>query len=277
VAGSLGAGILAITESGPTIPGAGIAPAAFVVSSTQATLAQRTADIVFSGSISEDGHNIPMNGTGETDFSDNAFTGTVTSDIAGKSLVERELSLGNHFYMGMTIDGTNLSELTGGQDWIDIPLPSSGLNNSPGFGSVDPLTQLQALEKKGATVMSLGTSVIDGDPVSEYSVTPSRLEELANMESLIASGQITQAEAKQVLNEAARLGTFTSNVWFDASGLLRRQSVRISGGSSGVTGTVNMTFENFGTPVTIAAPAPSDIVSFKQFNSDIQALQSSQN
>ncbi len=40
--------------------GSGMAPADFVVSSTQTTLAQRTADVAYSGSISADGQDVPL-------------------------------------------------------------------------------------------------------------------------------------------------------------------------------------------------------------------------
>jgi hypothetical protein len=275
VVGSACAGIFAVSNHGSTIPGAGIAPADFVVSATQDTLAQHTADVIFSGSISDAGKVIPLSGTGEADFVHNTFSGTVNAGDAGTSLVERELSVNQHFYMGMTIDGTNMSEITGGPEWIDIPIPAAGGANGPGFGSVDPLTQLQTLEKKGATVTSHGTSVIDGDTVSDYSVTPSHFEELANVESEIASGQITAAEGKQILKVAPLLGTFTTNVWFDASGLLRRESVNIGGGSSGITGTVDMTFDNFGTPVNISAPDSTDIIPYAQFLKDAETVEGS--
>jgi hypothetical protein len=272
VVGALAAGVVLVVNRGPTVPGAGIAPAAFVISSTQDTLAQHTADVIFSGSISVAGKTIPLNGTGEADFAANAFNGTVSFASSGLSLVERELAVGGHLYMGMTANGSDISQVTGGPEWIDIPLPNQSGSSAPGIGSVDPLSEIQLLEKKGATVLPLGTTVIDGATVSGYSVTPSRLEVFENIEQEIASGQIPPSEVQPILNESKVLGTFTEDVWFDASGLLRRESAKISGGSSGASGAVVMTFQNFGTPVSIQAPAPGNIVSFSQFTADLQAL-----
>lgn len=47
VVGAVTAGFVVATSSGPTVPGTGIAPADFVVSSTQNTLAKNTAEVVF--------------------------------------------------------------------------------------------------------------------------------------------------------------------------------------------------------------------------------------
>jgi len=274
VLGAVGAGVVISQSSKPPLPGAGIVPADFVVSSTQNTLAQRTADITFTGSITKGGTVIPLTGTGQADFVSNSFTGTVSFTSSSESLVERELAVADHFYMGMTIDGHDISQITNGSEWINVPLPQQS-GASVGFGSVNPLAQLQYLEKKGAKVVAHGSAVIDGDPVSEYSVTPSSNQILANIQSEIASGQLTSAEGQQALQESKELGSFTTDVWFDASGLLRREAAVIGGGSSGVSGIVNMTFENYGTPVTIQAPAPRDVVDYSQFVSDLQSAKSS--
>src|SRR5580692_4043489 len=44
----------------PHIPGAGQSPVAFVISSARNTVDQKTADVIFSGSLVVDGHTIPM-------------------------------------------------------------------------------------------------------------------------------------------------------------------------------------------------------------------------
>jgi hypothetical protein len=266
--------IVLAASGGPGVPGAGIAPADFVVSSTQNTLAQHTADVVFSGSVTVAGHDVPLNGTGQADFSTNGFSATLSETAAGTSLVERELADAGHLYMGMTIDGHDMSEFTGGARWISIPTPGAG-SSSPGVGSVDPLSQIQLLEKKGATVVRLGTSVIDGDTVSGYSVTPSPSQVQQSLQQEFAAGQFTPAQQQQILDASKALGTFSSDVWVDSSGLLRRETVNVGGGTSGATGKVDVTFSNFGTPVTIEPPAAGDVISFSQFDSDLQALQAS--
>ena len=273
--GAAAAGFVVATSGGTPAPGDGMAPADFVVSSTQNTLAQHTADVVFSGSVSDAGQTIPISGTGQADFSNDGFTATVTEDSTKGTIVERELLADGHFFVGVTADGQDLSAVTGGAQWVDVPVPSLGTSTSPGLGSVDPLSQIQTLETKGATVVPLGTSVIDGDTVSGFSVTPSAAEVQQNMQQEFATGQFSASQEQLLQNEAKSLGSFTVDVWFDASGPLRREAATISGGTSGATGKVDMTFQNFGTSVSIEPPAPGSTISFSQFMSDLQAMKNS--
>ena len=274
--GAAATGIGLASSGGSAAPGAGMAPADFVVSSTQNTLAQHTADVVFSGSVSVAGKTIPLTGTGQADFTTNDFTGIVSESSPTASIVERELLINGHFYMGVTADGHDISEITGGAEWIDIPIADQGGSTSPGFASVDPLTQIQMLEKKGATVVPLGTSVIDGDTVSGFSVTPSHAEVLQNIQKEFATGQFSAEQQQQILNASKALGSISSDVWFDSSGILRREAVNIGGGTSGATGKVDMTFQNYGTPVNIEPPAPGNTITFSQFSSDVKSAEASQ-
>lgn len=269
VAVAISVGMVSV-RNGPPMPGAGIAPAAFVVSSTQDTLAQRTANVTLSGIVSGNGRQVPLQGTGTANFDTNAFSATIDSAAGTGSLVERELVVDNHFYIGMTIDGHNMSEITGGAHWIDVPTPDQN-SSSVGAGNVDPLQQIQTLESKGAKVVPLGSSEIDGDTVSGYAVTPSRAAEIQNVEKEIQSGAIPQSVASQAMKGAQALAGFTMNVYIDSNSLMRRMTMDFPGSGSGITGTVTMTFSNYGTPVSIAPPSSSDIVSFDQFVKDAQA------
>jgi len=263
------------SSSGPDVPGSGMAPADFVVSSTQTTLAQRTADITFSGSVGASGKVIPLNGTGQIDFDTNAFTASMTESVASTSIDIRELVAAGQFYMGMSVDGQNMSQMTGGAQWVSIALPDQSGSSSLGASNVDPLSQLKGLEQKGATVTSLGTSTIDGTTVSGYSVTPSQQEIQNDIQQEIQANQLTPALGQQMLKEAGALGTFTTNVWIDGSGLIRQSSTSIAGGTAGVSGKVTMTYQNYGTPVSVVAPAPSDVIGFQQFLNDLKSAGSS--
>jgi hypothetical protein len=266
-------GVIASSHSGA--PGSGMAPADFVVSSTQSTLAQRTADVTFGGSVSADGKDIPLNGTGQIDFDTNAFTASMTENVASTSIDIRELVAAGQFYMGMSINGQNMSQMTGGAQWVSIALPDQSGSSSLGATNVDPLSQLKALEQKGATVTSLGTSTINGTTVSGYSVTPSQQEIQNDIQQEIQQNQLTPALGQQMLKEAGALGTFTTDVWIDGSGLIRQSSTNIAGGTAGVSGKVTTTFQNYGTPVSVVAPAPSDVIGFQQFLNDLKSAQSS--
>jgi hypothetical protein len=119
------AGAVAGVVGSPTIPGVGQSPIAFVISSAHATVAQRTADIVFAGTISSKGKSVPMTGTGQADFTRNAFAGSVHFPSHGYSVVEDELSVDNAYYLAVVVDGVNTAQYLSGKHWIRIPQPST--------------------------------------------------------------------------------------------------------------------------------------------------------
>jgi hypothetical protein len=264
-----------IAGRGSDVPGSGMAPADFVVSSTQTTLAQRTADVTYSGSISADGQEVPLNGSGQVDFDTNTFNASLTEDVPSTTIVLRELIASGQFYMGMTIDGQDMSQVTGGAHWASISLPDQASSSGLGATNVDPIGQLKNLEQKGATVTSLGTKTIDGTTVSGYSVTPSRQEVQSEIQQEVQQNQITAITAQQMQQAPNLLGSFTTDVWIDGSGLVRQENVNLAGGSAGITAKATVTYQNYGTPVSISAPAPSDVISFNQFLNDLKATQAS--
>lgn len=262
-------GVLASKKSGP--PGAGMAPAAFVTSSTQTTLAQRTADITYSGSITADGQDVPLTGSGEVDFDTNSFSASLEESVPSGTIAVRALITSGQFYMGMTINGQDMSTLTGGAHWVSIELPDESSSIGLGVGNVDPIAQLKVLEQKGATVTSLGTREIEGVTVSGFAVTQSHQEMENVIQQEIQQNQIPAAEGQAMLQAPELLGTFTTDVWIDGSGLIRQENENIAGGSAGMTANAKVTFQNYGTPVAIAPPASSDVIPFTQFLQDLRA------
>jgi hypothetical protein len=272
----IAAGVAGVVASGGhSAPGSGMAPADFVVSSTQTTLAQRTADITYSGSISVDGQDVPLNGSGQVDFDTNTFSASLTEDVSSTTIVLRELIASGQFYMGMTIGGQDMSTVTGGAHWASIALPDQASSSGLGATNVDPIGQLKNLEQKGATVTSLGTKTIDGTSVSGYSVTPSRQEVESEIQQEVQQNQITAVTAQQMQQAPDLLGSFTTDVWIDGSGLVRQENENLAGGSAGITAKATVTYQNYGTPVSISPPAPSDVIPFNQFLSDLKAAQAS--
>jgi len=252
------------------VPGAGVAPAVFVVSSATTTMHQHSADVTISGSVSADGQSVPIDGTGYADFDQDAFSANLTMNSPTGALGEDEIAVGGHIYLSVGADGVGISQLTGGPHWVDVPVPEQD-SSQLGTGNVDPLVQIQVLEQQGATVTPLGTSTMEGETVSGYSVTPSQAEEQQAIQQEVQSGQIPQSAVPMVEQELQAIGTPTMGVYFDASKLLRKLSVTFGGGSSPVTASVEMTFDDYGTTVSIGPPASSDVISYSQFLDDLQA------
>ena len=270
VAAAVAVGVIA-TSSGPSAPGAGVAPADFVVSSTQTTLDQRSADMTITGTIVVAGQHVPMQGSGFANFSTNQFSANIDIAKGSTSVVEHEIVSAGQFFFGLDYDGVSMSAITGGPHWVSVPVPDQG-SSSQAAPDLDPQSQLQLLAKKGATVQPLGASTVNGITVSGYAVTPSRAEELQRIRDEISSGAIPPQLAQQALASLKFLGNLTTDVYFDQSGLLRKQTVQIAGGTSGASSNVVMTFSSYGTPGTIATPAASDVVSLSQFEKDATAL-----
>ena len=270
------AGVVGVVASGGRgAPGSGMAPADFVVSSTQSTLAQRTADVTYSGSETVDGENVPLNGSGQVNFDTNSLSATLNVNVASNNVAVRELLVSDQFFMGMTIDGQDMSQLTGGAHWVGISLPDQATSSGLGAPNVDPINQLKTLEQKGASVTTLGTKTIDGVTVSGYSVTPTRQEVESEIQQEVQQNQITALTAQQMEQAPNLLGTFTTEVWIDGSGLVRQENENIAGGTAGVTAKATVTFQNYGTPVSISTPTPSDVIPFNQFLSDLKAAEAS--
>jgi hypothetical protein len=270
VGASIVAAVLA-TSGGPSVPGAGIAPADFVGSSTQNTLAKHTADFVFNGSVSVDAQVIPLNGWGRVDFTTNAFSGTVVASSSTISYVERELLAKGHLYMALAKNGHDVSDIAGGAEWIDLPVVDQNGGNSPGLGIVEPMTRLRVFESKGATVVPLGTSVIGGETVSGYAFRPSRAGVLQALRQEFAAERFSTAQEQQFLNTPNGLGSFTSQVWLSAPGIVRRLVMTIGGGMTGATGKIEVTFQSYGAPVSIRPPAANAVISYSSYNSDLQS------
>lgn len=265
---------VALGTRGPAVPGAGIAPAVFVMSATQTTLEHRTADLIISGSVSASGKTVPLEGSGEADLTAGDFVANITASSAGTSLVERELIVDGHFYLGMTENGTNISTILSGKHWIDMPVPIADTTGSLGTGTVDPLNQLQLLSKHGNAVRPLGTSVVAGVTVSGYAITPSRRTIDQGIQSEISSGSLSPAEQEQLRQSARSFTAFTMDVWFDSSGLMQRMKVNI--GTTTASGSVIMTFKNYDTPVSVSPPAPSDVISYSAFMTAAQSAEATQ-
>jgi hypothetical protein len=243
-----------------------------VVSSTQTTLRQHTARITISGSVSADGQSIPLSGTGYADFDNESFSADMSVNTPSGVLDEHEIVVGGQLYFGLGADGFNISQITGGPHWIDVPVPEQN-SGALGAGNVDPLAQLQLLEQKGASVTSLGTSTVSGVSVSGYSVTPSPAEEQQTLQQEVQSGAIPASAAPMLQQELQTIGSPTMDVYFDASGLLRKLSLTLGAASSPVSVSVQMTFDDYGTTVNIAPPASADVISYAQFVQDAQASQ----
>lgn len=260
--------------SGTTAQSVTVTPAQLVAESAHTTLAQKTADITVSGAVSVAGHHVPLQGTGIADFASHTMSMDVSASVSGMSMKIDELLVSGQLYMSGNFSGTSFKDLTG-KDWISLPLPT---NAQDLYGS-DPFAQLKVLEQQGASVTSLGQKTLGGRTVTGYSIVPTRASMLKAAQGELSQMGFDQSEASQIQSLIQQSQPPTIVAWFDSSHLLRQMSMSLNMGGAATGGSVNMAMnvDHYGVPVHITAPAPSDVVSFKQFLQDAQQAGSSSN
>ena len=253
---------LTLSRRGPFVPGAGMTPTAFITSATEATLARHTADLVISGSIREAGATFPIQGTGEVDLTTRSCSLLLNASAQGEALVERELLVGGSDYLGLTLNGNDaVSAAAPGKEWVRIPLHSK---HTPtlGVGTFNPVSQLQLLAKQGFAVRPLGSATVDGVKTSGFAVT-------------FGPKAINQLKAAEPGFEATSL-SLKFDVWIDSAGLVRSETmslkVQTANPASPVSVHATVTFENFGTPVSISAPAEGSVIGLTKFLADEAAV-----
>lgn len=249
-----------------------VTPAALVAESAHNTLAQKTADITLSGSVSAAGQHIPITGTGAANFTSQLMSLDLSTTVAGSKISIKELLAAGKLYMSGDFAGVSLSQITG-KDWISLPVPSSATDL---YGS-DPFAQLKLLEQQGATVTPLGQKTLHGRTVTGYSIVPSKASMLKASQDELSQLGFSSSEASQIQSTIESSAAPTITVWFDSSHLLRQtqMSLTMGGALSGGAFSLEMDVDHYGVPVSVTAPAASDTVSFQQFLQDAQKAGSS--
>ena len=249
----------------PNQPSA-ISQVAFVRQSAAKTLAERTANVTLSGTVQAGSQTATVNGTGAIDFSTNAMALDMSIGISGQLAAERELLVNGNLYIALTTSGLNLAKLTGGREWIEMPASQSGSENLVGS---DPLSSLSLLEQQGIYVRSIGTKIIGGQSCTGYAITPTKAALLTSVRAEFARLGYSSAMIDQEVSLAQGMLPPTVTVWLDAQGLTREMSMNVSvqtGGSGGAgSASMVMYISNYGSQVTITAPAASDTISYSSF------------
>ena len=205
-----------------------------------------TASFTFSVSVSGLAPSaVTVTGTGQADFQNHAVSLAVTVPAAVAKLVpggSNSPEVINAVLSGGTVylEVPSLSS-TLGAPWVSLALPSQATTAvTGGFTKVaSALGDVNAIvgfaKAHHATVTSLGSGTVDGAQSGDQIV-------------------VTRSHA-------GKTRTLTASVWADSSDRLVQATVASSGatkmGPLGLTATVD--FSNYGSPVTITVPAPSQV------------------
>jgi len=250
--------VVIVTKPGPTL-----SPAAFVIQSARHTMAARTADLTISGPVSIPGERMRISGKGQADFDTNSWTVSSTVSMPhNHSLAEKEIQSKGNLYVAMNSDGRGFSGTSGGREWTHLPAVQSE-SQSANLGGGDPASTLAVLGQHGNKVRALGSMVVNGVTCTGYSVTPSSQAMIAAVKEESARLRLSGASQSIALQAIGTMRQPAIIVWFDAEGLLRRMSVRLAIRQAGSSqdssdGDVVTDLSNYGTPVRISVPPPSE-------------------
>ncbi len=250
---TLVAGVLLYVLAGGRSASAAVSDA--VASST----ADGTAQVTVVGSVTVGSTSGSFSASGGVDFGNDASALTVGGSVAGHQLTEKVDFVGGTAY----VDDPQLASLVPGKQWISVDM--SGLAGAAGSNGIDPganpAAWLPMLGGQGDTVTSLGPSTVDGSPVQGYSVdvAPSDVE-----------GFLSQANAPSWMRQmfsGVTVDDFTFKVYVDDAGLLRRVTVDTKetvASSTAVQLQESTTFSDYGSPVSVTAPTPGEVLTIQQ-------------
>lgn len=148
--------------------------------------------------------------------------------------------------------------------WVKLDMAKAGraaglnMNALAGTGSDDPAQMLTTLQGESDSVAKIGPGSVRGVPATRYHALID-LAKVARTEPAGMRAAVRRAELQLMTITGVR--QFPMDVWIDAHGLVRRVAYHISltlpGTGQQMTTTVRMDMYDFGTPLHVHAPPPS--------------------
>jgi hypothetical protein len=256
-----------------------------------ATMKQSSADaaVTTSVSLSIDGHKIDETATesGPASWAADEADFKTTMNISGQARVTiRQIVEGNHDYSRVSSSVHLPSSLTSGipglSGWEETTWsgtssddPSQALSTFLFFGSsslgnvIDPASLLALLQAQASSVRNLGRAVVDGVATTHYRA----------LVPLSAFGSLSPAALKQT-ERVFGSNSIAFDYWIDSGGLLRQLSLSLNvdparvpddtpsspgevslGITSPISVSTTLRLSDYGTPVNVVPPSPSQITS----------------
>jgi hypothetical protein len=240
--------------------------AAQVMLGARTTLDKNTVKMTISGSFSSGGQTIPITGSGSADLSSDTESVTMSFDANYTAIAETFVAHGSSTYEQIMENSHNLiSRVLPGKQWIQGPNRGTSAGGL-GLETSNILGQLQIFAQQGNSVVAIGPSTINGESVAGYQVTLSQKSMNAAYKRVEDQSRATAAAVKAYLQSVSFNDTVIK-LWISKSHLLVSEDVDISlsTGGTAVSGDLTMDFSNYGSPVSITVPPPSDVSSVSKF------------
>lgn len=200
-------------------------------------------------------------------------TGLPAAISAGVPMAElmhakvKEVALEQHgdyvLYLNL---GSLASQLPGGKQWIELDLTKVGKSAGIDLSKVmsgaqfQPTDLLAMAKSEGATVDKVGPAKVGGVATTRYHVSVDVAKALK--QNGLSNPALTAA--------AAKVKTVSENVWIDKSGLVRRIRSSYGNGKAHVAMTMNLS--DYGSHVTVAAPASDSVYDATQLVQSFSGL-----
>ena len=216
-----------------------------------------TVQMSISGKVSAAGQDVPISGKGAFDLKGKRGRMTVTTNVPGQGDVEiEEIIDGLVLYLRTDALTANLP---GGKHWIKADLKALSRKQGIDLGQLEQLgggtdpTQFLSYLKKTADVTEVGSEDIDGTPTTHYRAT-------IDLDKVAEAAGDAAASVRQ-LEKLSGQNSIPTDVWIDAEGRARRQTVAYSA-QQPVPMRMQFTidYEKFGVPIDVEAPDDGDTV-----------------
>ena len=250
----------------------------------QSTLAKGTSKVEFTMSMTVQGHDVTMNGTGAMDPANKRFSMTfdakdLFAQLAGSSSVPADVSAAFDQPIEVLVDQTVMymhfaalaSLVPGGKEWIKIDLAAANkdigdlLGSGGGAFGSDPSAFLQFLEGAGK-VSQVGTEDVRDVSTTHFSGSYTMKDALAALpEDQRAKAE--QAFGRLGLSPDAQTQEIPFDVWIDSDGLVRRMETSLDfaklaparGPAALGAMSTRMEYFDFGSAVDINVPGDDEV------------------
>jgi hypothetical protein len=245
---------------------------AAVISAVDHAIGDKTALVSMNENVNAAGKSISFTGTGAFNFSQSALQVDLGGSVNGQTVDVDGIYLGGVVYENIA----GISQFAPGKSWLSLNLSSlvksTSSSSTSGLGN-DPLAALSELGQQGATVVDLGPSTVDGQSVEGYSVTFSP----ATIQSEIQKAKLP-SWMRTAMSTIA-VNSTSEKVFINGDSLVQISiATSVNSSTAGtVTESESLDFSDYGTPVTITAPAANQVIPFSQFLKLAAAADSSSN
>jgi hypothetical protein len=227
---------------GSAAPAASAAPVAVVRAAAQTSQGVGSSRFALDSATSVQGQQVSITGTGAFDYA--GHTGSLTITLPAGKVEERVV--GGKAYLG-------LSQQPGTFYAVDL----ATLQGTSFGASTDPTSSFASLAAVSDDVQTVGEEQVRGSGTTHYRGT-------IDVKKALAGTGVAKQQAEATLGRTG-LATVPFDAWIDDEGRLRKYLLTLdlpaSAATQGqkVTSSTTVELYDFGTPVTVTAPAAASV------------------